>query len=262
MKKCSKCSIEKELVCFSKNKRSKDGLRCDCKDCRKETIRIYRENNKDKIKEKQKKFLEDNPDYFRKYAEENKENLKEYKRKYKKDNKEKIRESDRKYREKNKEDKNEYQREYRKRNKDKLKEYYTKTKDDYKKRYKEKRKTYIRSYFKNRKNEDKLFKLSCSIRTLVCNVLRRDYKKKSKTEEILGCSFGEFKLHLESKFESWMNWENYGIYDGAFNSGWDIDHIIPLSSAQNEEEIIKLNNYANLQPLCSKVKRDIKKDNY
>ena len=38
-------------------------------------------------------------------------------------------------------------------------------------------------------------------------------------------------------------------------------HIIPLSSAKTEEELVKLNHYVNLQPLCSKVNRDIKKNN-
>lgn len=59
-----------------------------------------------------------------------------------------------------------------------------------------------------------------------------------------------------------MNWENRGLYNGDFDYGWDIDHIIPLSSANNEEDVIKLNHYKNLQPLCSKTNRDIKKDNY
>lgn len=57
-----------------------------------------------------------------------------------------------------------------------------------------------------------------------------------------------------------MNWENYGLYNGDLFFGWDIDHIIPVSSANSEEEIIKLNHYTNLQPLCSKINRDIKKD--
>lgn len=57
-----------------------------------------------------------------------------------------------------------------------------------------------------------------------------------------------------------MNWENRGIYNGDFNSGWDIDHVVPLSTAIKEEDIIKLNHYTNLQPLCSKINRDIKKD--
>ena len=71
----------------------------------------------------------------------------------------------------------------------------------------------------------------------------------------------EFKLYLESKFEDWMTWENRGMYNGEFNYGWDIDHIIPVSSAKTEEEILLLNYYTNLQPLCSKVNRDIKKNN-
>jgi len=45
-----------------------------------------------------------------------------------------------------------------------------------------------------------------------------------------------------------MNFDNYGKYNGEFNFGWDIDHIIPTSSAKTEEEIIKLNHYTNLKP--------------
>ena len=56
-----------------------------------------------------------------------------------------------------------------------------------------------------------------------------------------------------------MTWENKGLYNGELNYGWDIDHIIPLSSAETEEDIIRLNHYSNLQPLCSKINRDIKK---
>jgi hypothetical protein len=72
----------------------------------------------------------------------------------------------------------------------------------------------------------------------------------------LGCSFEEFKLHLEFKFETWMTWENYGLYNGELNYGWDIDHIIPISSAISEEDILVLCNFKNLQPLCSKINTD------
>ena len=55
-----------------------------------------------------------------------------------------------------------------------------------------------------------------------------------------------------------MTWDNYGKYNGELNYGWDIDHKIPISSAKSEEEIILLNHYTNLQPLCSKINRHIK----
>jgi len=57
-----------------------------------------------------------------------------------------------------------------------------------------------------------------------------------------------------------MNWNNRGLYNGELNYGWDIDHIIPLSSAENEEDLYKLSHYTNLQPLCSYTNRYIKRD--
>lgn len=79
------------------------------------------------------------------------------------------------------------------------------------------------------------------------------YKKDSNTINILGCNYEEFKYYIESKFEPWMNWDNYGKYNGEFNYGWDFDHIIPVSLAKTVEEVYKLNHYTNFQPLCSKV---------
>ena len=72
----------------------------------------------------------------------------------------------------------------------------------------------------------------------------------------------DVKKYLESKFEPWMNWENYGLYNGELNYGWDIDHIIPISSTKTEEEVYRLNYYTNLQPLCSYTNRYIKKDKF
>jgi hypothetical protein len=74
----------------------------------------------------------------------------------------------------------------------------------------------------------------------------------------LGCSFDYFREYIEKKFEHWMNWNNYGKYNGDFNFGLDLDHIIPLSSADNIERLVELNHYTNFQPLCSKVNRYIK----
>jgi len=58
-----------------------------------------------------------------------------------------------------------------------------------------------------------------------------------------------------------MNWDNRGLYNGEPNYGWDIDHIIPSSTAKTEDELIRLNHYTNLQPLCSYFNRVVKRDN-
>lgn len=116
---------------------------------------------------------------------------------------------------------------------------------------------------KKRMDNDPIFKLASVIRKSINRVLwKGNYTKKSRTHEILGCSFQEFKNFIEIKFEKWMNWDNHGLYNGEPNYGWDLDHIIPISSAKNEEEVLLLNNYTNFQPLCSKINRNIKKNNY
>ena len=120
------------------------------------------------------------------------------------------------------------------------------------------------NYKRERYANDNLYKLSQNIRTVIRNAFKNNnFSKKSKTSQILGCSFVDFKLYLESKFEPWMNWSNYGNWNGApkdINTAWDIDHIIPLTQAKNEDEMVKLNHYTNLQPLCSYCNRYIKRD--
>lgn len=54
--------------------------------------------------------------------------------------------------------------------------------------------------------------------------------------------------------------ENLNIMLKCFKKGGDIDHIIPVSTAKKYEDVIKLNHYTNLQPLCSYVNRVIKRD--
>lgn len=148
---------------------------------------------------------------------------------------------------------------YRQKNKDQIskksKIWYQRTKVD--------RREHKAAYYRERRKYDDLFKLKSSVVRLIrTSINRNGFKKTSKTSEILGCSYEEFKLHLEKQFEPWMNWGNKGLYNGTENYGWDIDHIIPLKTAKTEEDIIRLNHYKNLRPLCSKLNRDIKKDKY
>lgn len=119
----------------------------------------------------------------------------------------------------------------------------------------------MRSYKKNRKKIDTLYKCSLILSQIVNNSIKLYKIEKSKrSKDIIGLSNIEFRSYIESKFEPWMNWENYGLYNGELNYGWDIDHIIPLASAKTEDELLNLNYYTNLQPLCSYTNRYIKKD--
>jgi hypothetical protein len=107
---------------------------------------------------------------------------------------------------------------------------------------------YAKQYQKKRKKEDVLFNLICSMRNQVNRIVKSD---NSRTTDIIGCSPQELKEHLEKQFVSGMTWEN--------RNEWHIDHIIPLSLAQTEDELYKLCHYTNLQPLWAE--ENLKKSN-
>lgn len=181
-----------------------------------------------------------------------------YNKKYYFNNSEEIIKTIKEYNNKNKSDKTKYIKEYYTKNKKKIistnLEYYNKNKKYLKYLYNLNR--------KKRRVNDPLFKLRCNINRAIHRSFKsKGYIKSDRTVNILGCSAEFFKLYIESKFESWMSWDNYGKYNGTYNYGWDIDHIIPISSAKTEGEIINLNHYTNLRPLCSYVNRYVKKNN-
>ena len=128
---------------------------------------------------------------------------------------------------------------------------------------KEHRNKYKRESNKKRYYSDDLFRLKCNLRSLFWKSFKdTGFTKKSKTNQLLGCSYEDFKKYIESKFEPWMSWDNRSLYNGELNYGWDIDHIVPTSSATCEEDLIRLNHYTNLQPLCSKINQDIKRNKH
>ena len=104
---------------------------------------------------------------------------------------------------------------------------------------------WMNNYFKDRNNTDSLFKFKNKVRCLISQSFKRkrnnNWSKKTKTENILGCKFEEFKIYIEKQFTDNMNWENQGK--------WHLDHIKPLKLAKTEEDVIKLNHYTNFQPL-------------
>ena len=227
MKVCSKCKIEKEYEEYHRYCRSKDGYKNMCKSC------IYECN---------KKNNSDKPELLKnrknRYYENNKDSCILASKKWRENNKEKFIKKIKEYKENNLEKTKLYQKDYRIQNKEN-----------------------INNSRKERKKIDKLYGLSEIIRNTISSSLKnKGFSKKSKTYEILGCSFKEFQIYLETKFEAWMNWDNHGRYTGNYNETWHIDHIIPISSAETEEELYKLNHYANFQPLCSKINQVDKRD--
>ena len=236
-KVCRKCNETKPLYEFHfRNDSGK--YRNDCKECSSEENKKYRLLNRDKLIEKDRKRYEEKKLHRKNLSKEKTKITEEEKLHRKNISKEKTKITAKKYAEKNFEKLKAYRQEWEKNNKDKI----------------------------NKRKRERIFnnpilKLADGIRNSIKNSIKnKGYTKKSRTYEILDCSFEEFKCYLESKFENWMTWENKGLYNGTLNFGWDLDHIIPISSAKTEEDVIKLNHYTNFQPLCSKINRDIKKD--
>ena len=125
-------------------------------------------------------------------------------------------------------------------------QYYKENKEvkrEYDKKYHQARKPVRNKYEREKRKTDLLYKLRHNIRCLIRGAFKkRGYSKKSKTFEILGCEEWFLREHLEV---TWRN--NYGTeYNGEVVH---IDHIIPISSAKTEEELIKLNHWTNLQYL-------------
>jgi len=169
-----------------------------------------------------------------KYYKDNKEKFKEISNKYKKNNKEKIKQRNKEYRTNNKEYNKEYFKKYYKNNTQIIK---NKTKE-YKKNNKEK----TNKYLITRRKTDPLFKMQCYLRSRTSMAFKsKGYTKNTKTQEMLGIHWEVCKVHVEQQFIEGMDWENYG--------DWHIDHIVPLSCADTEEELKFLCHYTNLQPL-------------
>lgn len=207
--------------------------------------------------------------YDKAYRDKNKERLQKGNKNWREANKEFKKERDKQYSLIHKEDKQQYDKAYRELIKDKKKEndkkYYQKNKARIKvtsKKYTTANRKALNAKQLLRKANDPLFKLKCGMRSLIKQSFKyKGFIKNTKTEQILGCTFTEFKMYIENQFEPWMNWENKGNpKDGILelNKTWDIDHHIPMATAKTIEDVIKLNHHTNLRPLCSYTNRYIK----
>lgn len=252
-KYCPKCHTRKNGTEFYKAKNTSDGLSGYCKQCVKETARKYILAHPEKLKKYREnakgKYAWERKEYDKRYRqrpevkarEKARYETAEYKQKAHERyirNRERILEYAKKYRQENSKKVEEMQRNYRKNNVDKIRE---------------KKALYARTspvakaqrarYKKRRLERDPIFALKERARkTIADSFLRRGYTKNSKSEEIIGCDWPTFSKHL---FKTWEN--RYGtVYAGE---DYHIDHIIPLSEAKTEDDVIRLCHYTNLQLL-------------
>jgi hypothetical protein len=131
--------------------------------------------------------------------------------------------------------------------------------------YLEKMNNYQKKYNSKRRQKDPFFKLVMNIRNLISAYVKRltGEKVDRNIEEILGCSYEEFKVYLESYFKPWMNWENYGgrmEKDQQLEKRWEINHKIAFRFAESVGDVYKLNHYTNLEPLDQVTNRRRKRN--
>jgi len=224
---CRKCNEEKEICEFGKNKAIKDGFSKICKNCDKIKSKIYRLNNKEKVTESRKKTYEKNK---KKYTAKSKE--------YYLNNKEKIILQNKKNYHNNIDEYKKTKKIYREKNKDKL----NKKKSEYGKLNRK----LISEKDKIRRKTDPLYRTIKYVRNRINSYIKKNgYKKDGNSFKMVGCSPEKLKSHIEQLFTEGMSWDKMG-------NEIHIDHIIPLSSARNIEELFKLCHYTNLQPLWAK----------
>lgn len=201
----------------------------------------YRERNQDVLRIKRREYnqtnQERNKQRCRDYYLRNKERLTSWQKEYNAENALTIADRNREYRRKNYTAVRAQQKKYEVENSDKIREY----KRAWTKRNR-KRLTEMSRSRQRERMKDPLYRLKRNLRTRLHHALAGLHKT-DRTMTLVGCSLNELKQHIESRFKSGMNWDNYGK--------WHVDHIKPcaafdLSDEKNQRECF---HYTNLQPL-------------
>jgi hypothetical protein len=122
-----------------------------------------------------------------------------------------------------------------------------------------------RVYAKNRRKSDPIYKLRENVSSLIKRLLKSTggSKEGKSILDYLPYTIQELKQYLEGQFESWMTWENYGIYrvkmwdnNDISTWRWQLDHIIPQSlspyTSMRDENFQKVWSLSNLRPLSAK----------
>jgi hypothetical protein len=232
---CIKCGEIKELNEFNKHKLTKDGLCGECKQCRNIVGEQWRKNNPDKVKIWYDKNKIKIKEYSKQWRQTNHESIKFNNKKWKKNNPDKVKANSKRYYINNKEILNKKGLIWAKNNINKVRQYRIKSA----KKDRDRRKNDIRFRLKKR--------FSTAIYT---RLKKRLFNKDSKSMwDFVPYTIDDLIKHLESKFEPWMNWQNYGKQSGC----WSIDHIKPDSlfhyKSIKDKEFQECWDLSNLRPL-------------
>jgi cytolysin (calcineurin-like family phosphatase) len=139
------------------------------------------------------------------------------------------------------------------------KKYYQENIDKERLRTRNKPKEAVRRYAKKQ-----MLKPNRKLRSSVSSGIRFHIKKCGLSHlKFVDWTYQELRSHIESQFEPWMNWENYGRYNlktwddnDSSTWTWQIDHIIPHSTFHYDsmdcQEFRDCWALKNLRPYSSK----------
>ena len=230
IKECRRCKEKKDFSCFYK--RSDGYYTSNCKSCVINNAKIRYNEKKDEIKK-----------YKAEYKEKNRDKIIEYMLDY--NSRDDVKTRMVKYRQDNKKELRLKEREWHKNNPDKSRAISRK---------------------RSAKQREKVtIRVRANVSRAVNLALKRQGSSKAgdSTFKNLNYTLEDLKIHLENNFESWMNWDNYGLYrpdtwddNDSSTWTWQIDHIICqadlLYDSLSHPNFKKCWDLSNLRPYSSK----------
>ena len=193
-------------------------------------------------------------EYMANYREENRERLKILCRENYAENREARLATKRLYYQNNKKAHAEAGKKWLEENRDKVRAYQS----DYRKRNILRIKAYERKYYQDNRERcirrQLVLEKSTPNRRIASTLrkqLNRWVKKSSgrhSTQELLGCSFSEFREWIELKFKRGMKWDNYGRV-------WHIDHVMPCCAFDltRQDQVKICFHFTNLRPMSARA---------
>lgn len=233
---CTKCGEIKLLTNeFFQWRTDRDSWRTTCKSCIKTQKQAYNKSNIEKQQKDKKR-----------YYLINQERIKNKRKSYYNDNKARVFKCNKLWDAANNEKMIAYHRQYYLDNK----EYLLKQ-------------VYVRK--KERYTKDPSYKFRSNISRMILLALKKSNSSKrgESITKYLSYSIDELKKHIESQWETWMDWNNYGKYkldswddNDVSTWKWNIDHIIPRSilayDSMTHVNFCKCWSLDNLRPMSAK----------